>query len=74
MSGQPAADGPGLYRQYCAACHGQEGRGIPNVFPPLAGSDFLAAQRAQALRAPLEGLRGDLTVNGLKYNGWMPPI
>lgn len=69
---QPA--GADLYRQYCAACHGQEGRGIAKVFPPLAGSDFIQNQRSKALRAPLEGLRGDLTVNGEKYNGWMPPV
>ncbi|MEY3829203.1 MAG: hypothetical protein RL636_904 [Verrucomicrobiota bacterium] len=72
--GQGQPDGADLYRQYCAACHGQEGRGIAAVFPPLAGADFLATQRAKALRAPLEGLRGDITVNGQKYNGWMPPV
>jgi len=70
--GQP--DGAALYRQYCAACHGQEGRGIPNAFPPLAGSDFLVGQREKALRAPLEGLKERITVNGATFNGWMPPV
>ena len=74
LSAQGAPTGAELYRQYCAACHGQEGRGIPQAFPPLAGSDFLATQRDKALKAPLEGLRGDIQVNGQKYNGWMPPV
>jgi cytochrome c len=58
LCAQGAPTGAELYRLYCAACHGQEGRGIPNAFPPLAGSDFLATQRDKALKAPLEGLRG----------------
>ena len=74
LCAQGAPTGAELYRQYCAACHGQEGRGIPQAFPPLAGSDFLATQRDKALKAPLEGLRGDIQVNGQKYNGWMPPV
>jgi glucose/arabinose dehydrogenase/cytochrome c553 len=74
LLGQAKPDGAQLYRQYCAACHGQEGRGIPNAFPPLAGSDFLAQNREKSLRAPLEGLREKIVVNGATYQGWMPPV
>ena len=70
--GQPT--GAELYRQHCAACHGQEGRGIPQAFPPLAGSDFIANQREKALRAPLEGLKDKVEVLGQTFNGWMPPV
>ncbi|MEZ0387311.1 MAG: PQQ-dependent sugar dehydrogenase [Verrucomicrobium sp.] len=67
-------DGAELYRQHCAICHGMEGQGIPGVFPPLAKSDFLVESRDKALRAPLEGLFGKITVNGVAYEGGMPPV
>ena len=68
------ADGSDLYRIQCSACHGPEGKGIPGVFPPLAGADFLRTHREQALRAPMEGLQGPLTVNGQSYLGQMPAV
>ena len=68
------ADGSDLYRIQCSACHGPEGKGIPGVFPPLAGADFLRTHREQALRAPMEGLQGPLTVNGQTYHGQMPSV
>jgi glucose/arabinose dehydrogenase len=74
LCGQGRPDGAELYRQYCAACHGGEGRGIPNAFPPLAGADFLVQHREKALRAPLEGLKERIEVNGAAYQGWMPPV
>ena len=39
------AAGADLYRIQCSACHGPEGKGIPGVFPPLAGADFLRTHR-----------------------------
>jgi glucose/arabinose dehydrogenase/cytochrome c553 len=68
------AAGADLYRIQCSACHGPEGKGIPGVFPPLAGADFLRTHREQALRAPMEGLQGPLTVNGETYHGQMPAV
>ena len=67
-----APDGAALYRQHCAVCHQAEGQGVAGVFPPLAASDFLTKERERTLRAPLEGLSGEITVNGAKYNGAMP--
>ncbi|HEX2750089.1 MAG TPA: cytochrome c, partial [Verrucomicrobiales bacterium] len=67
-----APDGAALYRQHCAVCHQTEGQGVPGVFPPLAASDFLTKERERALRAPLEGLSGEITVNGKKFNSAMP--
>jgi len=68
------AAGADLYRIQCSACHGPEGKGMPGVFPPLAGADFLRNHREQALRAPMEGLQGPLTVNGQSYHGQMPAV
>lgn len=69
-----APDGAELYQQHCSMCHGLTGAGIPGVFPPLAGSDFLVKEREQALRAPLAGLFGKIEVNGRTYEGGMPPV
>lgn len=69
-----SAGGADLYRIQCSACHGPEGKGIPGVFPPLAGSDFLRDHREQALRAPMEGLQEPIVVNGVKYQAQMPAV
>ncbi len=65
--------GQALYAQHCAPCHQLNGAGLPGTFPPLAKSDFLAADLPRAIRAVLEGLKGEITVNGTRYNGVMPP-
>lgn len=64
--------GKQLYSANCVACHQATGLGIPAAFPPLAGSDYLLADRAQAINVPLKGLSGKITVNGQDYNSTMP--
>ena len=39
-------------------------QGLPNVFPPLAKSDYLLADRKRAIGVVLNGLTGPVTVNG----------
>ena len=65
--------GKQLYMQNCFACHLPTGEGMAGVFPPLAKSDFLRADRERAIRIVLKGLNGPVTVNGQTYNGAMPP-
>lgn len=65
--------GKKVFLSVCFACHMQEGQGLPGVFPPLAGSDFLKADKGRAIRIPLKGLSGPITVNGKQYNNVMPP-
>ncbi|MEO6001939.1 MAG: copper-containing nitrite reductase [Opitutus sp.] len=57
----------------CFACHLATGEGIPGVFPPLAASDFLNADKDRAVRIVMKGLSGPITVNGKSYNNIMPP-
>ena len=58
----------------CSVCHQNNGEGLPNVFPPLAKSDFLMADKKRAIGIVLNGLNGKVTVNGATYNSVMPPM
>jgi mono/diheme cytochrome c family protein len=61
-----------LFTSICAACHQPTGQGLPNVFPPLAGSDFLNADKNRAIKTVINGRQGELIVNGRKFNNSMP--
>ncbi|WP_179349111.1 copper-containing nitrite reductase [Winogradskyella pacifica] len=63
--------GKQIYMQNCFACHQSEGQGIPNAFPPLAKSDYLNADVDRAIGVVVNGLSGEITVNGNKYNSVM---
>ncbi|MEO8755882.1 MAG: c-type cytochrome, partial [Casimicrobiaceae bacterium] len=67
--------GKTTFAKVCAACHQPEGRGLPGTFPPLAGSDYLANASADKLAQHIvNGLQGEIMVNGSTYNGVMPPM
>lgn len=61
-----------LFVSICAACHQPSGLGLPNVFPPLAGSDFLNADKNRAIKLVINGRQGEVIVNSRKYNNSMP--
>jgi len=63
-----------LFKGTCSVCHQETGQGIPNVFPPLAGSDLLKKTPQRAIEIALNGLTGPVTVNGATYNSVMPPM
>ncbi|HWA25524.1 MAG TPA: cytochrome c [Lacunisphaera sp.] len=63
-----------VYLGLCFACHLPDGKGVANAIPPLAGSDFLLADRDRAIHIVLKGLIGPVKVNGVDYNSAMPPL
>lgn len=63
-----------LYNGTCSVCHQNNGAGMLGVFPPLADSDYLMADRRRAIEVVLNGLSGPITVNGEDYNSVMPPM
>lgn len=65
-------DGGQLYTAHCVACHQATGEGIPGVFPPLDGSEWVIGDPSVTARIVLHGIKGPLTVKGAKYNGEMP--
>ncbi|MBL4676018.1 MAG: PQQ-dependent sugar dehydrogenase [Mucilaginibacter sp.] len=68
--------GAALYRKYCMSCHQPNGKGDGNLFPPLAGSEWVIggpyAEKRLAIQAVLKGLQGPVTVKGHAYNSVMP--
>ena len=71
---EQVAAGKQLFAGTCSVCHQTTGEGLPNVFPPLAKSDFLAADPKRAISILLHGRTGPITVNGKDFNSVMPPM
>ncbi|MEQ8301889.1 MAG: cytochrome c [Cyclobacteriaceae bacterium] len=66
--------GKEIYSNNCLTCHMDSGEGIEGVYPPLAKSDYLMADKNRSIQQILEGSIGTMTVNGIKYNGFMTPF
>ena len=65
-------DGAAAYAARCVACHQPTGAGLPGVFPPLAGSEWVAAKAPAMIQIVLHGAQGPITVKGTIFNGQMP--
>jgi mono/diheme cytochrome c family protein len=59
--------------QRCLACHQATGMGVPNAFPPLAGSEYVNGSADRMVAIIIHGLQGPITVNGAEYNSAMMP-
>lgn len=64
--------GKRLFTTICAACHQPNGQGIPGRIPPLARSDLLNSDKHRAIKVVVNGLQGEVTVNGQRFNNSMP--
>jgi mono/diheme cytochrome c family protein len=66
-------DGKQVFSTTCAACHQVSGEGVPGVYPPLAGSEWVTGDEAKVVRILLHGVTGPIEVAGETFNGMMPP-
>lgn len=58
-----------VYNTICIPCHQPTGMGLPNMFPPLVGSDWPKAKKPDRLiRMVLHGVMGPIKVNGQPFN------
>jgi mono/diheme cytochrome c family protein len=75
-SGEAAmlARGQTVYQTVCGVCHGNDGLGKPNQYPPLAGSDMVAQDIVSLVRIPQLGFTGSIKVSGQPWNLTMPPM
>jgi mono/diheme cytochrome c family protein len=67
-----AANGKQLFTANCAACHQATGKGLPGVFPPLDGSEWVAGDERTVANILLHGVTGEITVMGTSFKGAMP--
>ena len=65
--------GESVYSQYCLACHQTDGKGVPGSFPPLVQTEWVNGENARLISVVLNGLQGEISVNGETYNGVMTP-
>ena len=63
-----SARGKEIYTAQCMSCHMEQGEGIEDVYPPLAKSDYLMADKRRSIENVLHGLTGEIIVNGKKYD------
>jgi mono/diheme cytochrome c family protein len=63
--------GEKLYIQHCSNCHGAEGEGLRDLYPPIKNSDFLN-NKNQVICVIKNGAKGPMIVNGKEYNQVMP--
>ena len=57
----------------CMTCHQANGKGTPGAFPPLVGQKDHMGDCENHARLIIEGLTGEIVVDGQKYNSVMPP-
>jgi cytochrome c551 len=65
-------EGRRLYTSHCTNCHQEDGKGLGKLFPPLAQSDYMLADQKHVACLIRNGMEGEITVNGIKYNQAMP--
>ena len=56
------------------SCHQEQGEGIDGLYPPVAKSDYLMADKNRSIIQVLNGASGEMTVNGKVYNTEMMGI
>ncbi len=65
-------EGKEIYGRTCVPCHQPNGAGVAGQFPPLAGSEWVLAPKADRLaRIVLNGLQGPISVSGTDWNNAM---
>ena len=65
------SDGKLIYEDFCVQCHLNNGEGIEKIYPPLNNSDYLLENIDKSIYSIKYGLKGEITVNGIKYDGVM---
>lgn len=75
ISGVATADtapGERLFITHCASCHGKDGEGFLQVYPPLANSQYLGSEVMRLPCIMRFGMRGRIVADGREFNTIMP--
>ncbi len=69
----PITLGKKAFSANCVSCHQANGMGIAGQYPPLVKSEFVNGGSRRLIMILLKGLQGKVKVEGVEYNGAMPP-
>ena len=70
----PVAMGKSAFNAVCITCHQATGQGVPGIYPPLAGSEWVNGPSGRVIRIVLYGLKGDVHVEGHDFNAAAMPV
>jgi mono/diheme cytochrome c family protein len=65
--------GKKVYNSVCLACHMRNGTGVPGMHPPITKSEFVNGDPNRLIKIVIEGLSGEMEIQGEIYNSIMPP-
>jgi len=78
---KPKAKDPGeeVYEMACLSCHQADRKGLPGIYPSLAGNDWISGEKETLIKVILHGLKGPIKVAGEEYGARpdsvpMPPM
>lgn len=66
------SEGQTLYMQHCAPCHLPDGKGVKDLFPPLADTEWVTGNKSRLIQVMLKGLSVPIEVRGTTYEQEMP--
>jgi len=69
---QALLEGKQVYEQNCVVCHQSSGGGVPNMNPPLNGTDYVLGDKERLISIVLKGSSAGLKINGVSYSNNMP--
>ncbi|MCE9610685.1 MAG: c-type cytochrome [Chthoniobacter sp.] len=64
--------GKAVYDAHCLKCHQADANGLPGIFPPLAGSEWVNGDKGALIKMLLHGLSGPITVKGEPFGTGNP--
>ena len=62
-----------LFNTFCSVCHQRNGLGTDR-FPPLNGTKWVTGDKTTLIKVVLNGLGGEIEVNGKTYTSYMPKL
>ncbi|HEY1848136.1 MAG TPA: cytochrome c [Opitutaceae bacterium] len=74
VKADPLAVGKAAFGAVCITCHQPTGMGLPGIYPPLAGSEWVNGPADRMIRIVLYGLKGDVHVEGHDFNAAAMPV
>ena len=69
----PLVLGKKSYDQVCSTCHQATGQGVPGIYPPLAGSEWVQGTPERLIRIVVYGLKGTVQVKGNTFGAAAMP-